>query len=694
MNPINRYSLCLRLTFIIYCIALSSLSLTIAQSDNNNDIEITADKIELLDNGNKIKATGNILIQTENYLSSTDNLIYDKSKEKVKTSGNIIIKDKLENYYYFDKFISDKGFSKASGTNAKIRLNDGSRIVGKSFIRTNSNINQINNATYTPCLQKNYITENCPGWKLSANKVVHDVEKKNIYYEGATLSILNVPVLYSPFFSHPDPSVKKRSGLLIPSVSSDNNLGTTFSIPYFFNLSSNYDVTLTPSIQSKADDYYSINYRYLTKNHQFNIDSSISNDESNTGTKNHIFVNGGVKILFGKFDYKIQTSNNDTYLRKNYIDEATILTSGLNFTKEMDNSYLDFSSYVYKHLNNSSNKKWEYLYPNISYDIYNYKDPIYGLNWKIDNSLLNYKTINKDYEQQLSSEILSDDVHISKKTGLKFVNTIQNRLIYFNNSVNNYSQLRVFPQLSSKISYPLSKSKNNRSEILEPIVMPILAPHNNYTNDHNISNSNIFSLNRETSLSQWESGPRINYGINWLVSNSDLVINTSIGQSIKAKKDNSTEISNFFIGNTLDFGNIGYIKTDITIDRQDLYLKDNNINSSLNFGEIKFGLDYDYETLNKIKTSEQISIGAKINFYKDTDLIMSARKDLMNDKSIGNTIGLNYENDCLAISLNYFTDFTVIDDIKNSHGFSINIVLKPFGTSKQLGKVKNFGPTL
>ena len=694
MNPINRYSLCLRLTFIIYCIALSSLSLTIAQSDNNNDIEITADKIELLDNGNKIKATGNILIQTENYLSSTDNLIYDKSKEKVKTSGNIIIKDKLENYYYFDKFISDKGFSKASGTNAKIRLNDGSRIVGKSFIRTDSNINQINNAIYTPCLQKNYITENCPGWKLSAKKVVHDVEKQNIYYEGATLSILNVPVLYSPFFSHPDPSVKKRSGLLIPSVSSDNNLGTTFSIPYFFNLSSNYDVTLTPSIQSKADDYYSINYRYLTKNHQFNIDSSISNDESNTGTKNHIFVNGGVKILFGKFDYKIQTSNNDTYLRKNYIDEATILTSGLNFTKEMSNSYLDFSSYIYKHLNNTSNQKWEYVYPNVSYDIYNYKDPIYGLNWKIDNSLLNYKTINKDYEQQLSSEILSDDVHISKKTGLKFVNTIQNRLIYFNNSVNNYSQLRVFPQLSSKISYPLSKSKNNRSEILEPIVMPILAPHNNYTNDQNISNSNIFSLNRETSLSQWESGPRINYGINWLVSNSDLVINTSIGQSIKAKKDNSTEISNFFIGNTLDFGNIGYIKTDITIDRQDLYLKDNNINSSLNFGQIKFGLDYDYETLNKIKTSEQISIGAKINFYKDTDLIMSARKDLMNDKSIGNTIGLNYENDCLAISLNYFTDFTVIDDIKNSHGFSINIVLKPFGTSKQLGKVKNFGPTL
>ena len=209
MNPINRYSLYLRLTFIIYCIALSSLSLTIAQSDNSNDIEITADMIEVLNNSNKIKATGNILIQTQDYLSSTDNLIYDEDKEILKTSGNVIIKDKLDNYYYFDKFISDKDFSKASGTNTKIRLNDGSRIVGKSFIRTDSNINQINNAIYTPCLQKNYVTENCPGWKLSANKVVHDAEKQNIYYEGATLSILNIPVLYSPFFRIQIPLLEK-----------------------------------------------------------------------------------------------------------------------------------------------------------------------------------------------------------------------------------------------------------------------------------------------------------------------------------------------------------------------------------------------------------------------------------------------------------------------------------------------------
>ena len=698
MTPITKLRIYFYSTFFIYLIVIASLNISIATSNNKDDIEIIADTVAISNDGNKINANGNILIKTEEFLSSSDITTYNKEKNEINSLGNIVIKDKLNNYYFFDSFTTDQEFNTAVGSNVKIRMNDGVRIVGNSFSRIDSNINQINNASYTPCLQNNYIIKNCPGWKLNAKKVIHDVEGKSVYYEGAVLSILNVPILYSPFFSHPDPTVKKRTGLLMPSISSDNTLGTTLSIPFFYNISSNYDLTLTPTIQTKADDYYSLSYRHLTKNHQLNVESSISNDESNTGTKNHIFINGAVKNPFGKFDYNIETSNNDTYLRKNHINNLTILTSGLSFSKEMNNSYLDFSSYIYKHLNNSSNRKWEYVYPKVNYDIHAYKDLIFGLNWGVKNSFLNYRDLNKNYNQQISSEISSNNLYISRKTGLKFENTIQNRLIYFNKSSNDLSQLRIFPQYASKISYPLNRYKDGRTESLEPIIMPIIAPYNNYANQENVSNSNIFSLNRETSLSQWESGPRINYGINWLISYSNININTFVAQSARINKDNNpetqNEISNYFISNTLDFGNIGYVKTDITIDRKDLYLKDNNVNASVEINKVKFGFDYDYETSNKIKTSEQISIGAKINVIKDLSLISSIRKNLMTEKSIGNAFGVHFENDCLAINFDYFRDFTAISDIKNSRGFSFTITLKPFGTSKQRGKVRNFGPKL
>ena len=694
MTHINQYKHYFYNILILYFIIILFFNIKFAFSKNESEIIISADEVEISDNGNIISANGNILIESKKLLSSSDMIVYNKNKDEISALGNIIIKDNLNNYYYFDSVITDKQFNNAIGINTKIRLSDNSRIAGREFSRVNSSINQINNALYTPCLKKNYALKSCPGWKVNAKKVIHDSNKQNVYYEGAVLSVLNVPILYSPFFSHPDPTVDKRSGLLMPSISNDNNLGTTLSLPYFFNLSSNYDLTFTPTIQSLVDDYYSVNYRHLTENHRVNIDSSISSNESKTGTKNHIFIDGEVRNPFGSFGYNIQTSNNDTYLRKNHINFQTILESGIFFTKEMDNSYLDFNAYIYKHLNNRPEQKWEYIYPNLNYDIYDYKDPIYGLDWSINNSFLNYKDINKNFNQQVTTEILSKKILVSRKTGLKFENTIQNRFVYFNSSLDNFNQLRIFPQLASKISFPLSKTLGSKTEILEPIIMPILAPYNNYSNNQTVTSSNVFSLNRETSNSLWESGPRINYGINWLMTDNNTTINTSIGQSARINKDSRSKVSNYFIGNTLDFGSNGYIKTDITIDRENLYLKDNNINTSIAIGALKFGIDYDYETSNKIRTSEQISFGAKINFIRSTDLILSIRKDLMSDNNIGKAIGLHYEDDCLAINLDYFRDYTVINDIKNSRGISFNIVLKPFGTSKKLGKVKNFGPNI
>ena len=48
--------------------------------------------------------------------------------------------------------------------------------------------------------------------------------------------------------------------------------------------------------------------------------------------------------------------------------------------------------------------------------------------------------------------------------------------------------------------------------------MPIIAPYNNYTGVQTVTNSNLFSANRATSITEWEDGPRINYGIEWYVN--------------------------------------------------------------------------------------------------------------------------------------------------------------------------------
>ncbi len=93
---------------------------------------------------------------------------------KYKFSENVIVNDKYDNKYYSDNFKSNDDFSSASAKNVKIRLKDDSRIVG-SILKRDNGINIIKDSQYTPCIEKNYLIENCPGWKLKAETVYHPV---------------------------------------------------------------------------------------------------------------------------------------------------------------------------------------------------------------------------------------------------------------------------------------------------------------------------------------------------------------------------------------------------------------------------------------------------------------------------------------------------------------------------------------
>ena len=134
------------------------------------------------------------------------------------------------------------------------------------------------------------------------------------------------------------------------------------------------------------------------------------------------------------------------------------------------------------------------------------------------------------------------------------------------------------------------------------------------------------SLNRETSLSQWESGPRLNYGFNWLINYNDWAVNITGGQSLKLNKnsaENRNEKSDYFFTNIVDFKSFGYVKTDLTIDSESMYLKDNNISytlTNIDLQTVKKRIGYDPS---KIKTKNVID-----NF---SDLI---KKLLNKDKRI------------------------------------------------------------
>ena len=671
------------------------------KSNAEQKVNIYADEIKIDKIKETIKASGDAIAVSDNNIKiRSSEILYNDNEDKLEAFGDIILNDEDKNTFFFEELSAYNNFDEITGNEVKARLKDNSRIVGSNYIKKGE-VSVIKDAEFTPCKKSDYLIKNCPGWKLKSKKIYHNNKTKTIHYDHAQIQLFNIPVFYLPYFSHPDPSVRKRSGFLMPTIQTDERLGDKFSVPLFINLRSNLDLTFTPNIQSKSNNFYNLNYRQLNDRIDLEVNSSIDDNDDRGGTSSHLFIDSKIFNSYGSLNAYLKTSNNDTYMRKNKINNLTLLKSGIDFEREANDTFFSFKAASYKHLT-SQEEQWEYLYPSINYNIRNIENNFYDGSLSLNNSLSIRKKLDKSYLSLVSSQLDWSNQKVIKKNGLVTNNEVNIRVASITTdekSTKDTSNIRIYPQLSSKISYPLLKNSSSVTQILTPIIMPIIAPYNNYTSAKSVTNSNLFSSNRATSITEWESGPRINYGIEWYIdSENGANVKTTIGQNYRFnKKDNSNtikEISDYFINSNISINSEDYIDTSVIIDRDDLKTRFLSANSYNVFGDLIIAMNYDYSSGKYATPREQIAVGGKYNLEKNLFLKFTGSKDLDTNKNIGYQYGLLYENDCLGIDFNYYRDLTEDRDIQESDGFSFTVVLKPFGSTNNYGKNVVFGPRI
>ena len=87
-----------------------------------------------------------------------------------------------------------------------------------------------NKSIFTICnYRKN---DKCPPWTIQSSKMLHDNTKKTIYYTNAVIKIYDIPIFYFPKLFHPDPTVERRTGFLLPTLTSSKNLGQGLVTPF------------------------------------------------------------------------------------------------------------------------------------------------------------------------------------------------------------------------------------------------------------------------------------------------------------------------------------------------------------------------------------------------------------------------------------------------------------------------------
>ena len=210
--------------------------------------------------------------------------------------------------------------------------------------------------------------------------MLHDNKKKTIYYDHALLKVYNIPVFYFPKLSHPDPSVKRRSGFLPPLISDTKNLGPSISVPYFFAINEDKNFTLTNRFFERENPLFLGEYHQVFKNSELYADFGYTDGYKETsaskkpGQKSHFFSKFA-KNFKGKngsdhsLEINTQEVSNDKYLKLYKIDSnlmnynEDVLENSIDYSYSSDNLFLGINSTMYETLKSSYDDKYEYILP-------------------------------------------------------------------------------------------------------------------------------------------------------------------------------------------------------------------------------------------------------------------------------------------------------------------------------------------
>ena len=701
---------------------------------NQEGKQISADKIIYNKSNQLLKTFGNSKFSdTKNRTLTAENFEYDLEKKIISAENKVKFLDNYKNIYYFSKLNADDKFSEIIGYNLNSDLNKEKfqskdkfnefiepRLSGKE-VSIKDNITIIKDGKFTSCKSTNE-KEGCPYWNLNADLVTHDKEKKQIIYKNATLDLNNVPILYTPYFSHPDPSVKRKEGFLAPSFASlGSDIGTTIKVPYFYPVSESADFTISPVYYFKQNPLLLGEYREKFKNGDLSIEGGFTQgykeitSTQTDGSRHHLYGNLNLnfvdKILDqSEFNTKIQRTNNPTYLRVNKInstvdgfkrnlvkEDETKLTNEIYLNSFGKNESLNFKTAAYQNISTiKASDQYEYLLPEIVYTKYNL------LNNNNLNFSSNFKSLNTNTNQNKTTFINNLDYSTPESyntnlgIGYKFLTKINNINYYSDyRTPNENLNSQINPVVGLDTSLPFAKISKESEQYLIPRILTRYSPGkmtNAKSNDTSLNTDNLFSINRMNSDELIEKDLSFNIGLDWMWKEKIVNKNKpaeaafSIGQVVKFNEDPDMPTKSSLQNKSSDLvtkanylspGNFDVtIKNTLDNGFNHVYYNDLNLKTFLKQGEINFNF---YEKNNHIGNERYAKANLTSYLTDNTKLTISTDRNLKTDLTNSHKLGIENENECIRYGFYFQKNYSSDKDLKPATSVFFGVTLLPFG---------------
>ena len=207
----------------------------------------------------KMTARGGVEARYQGRTLRADEVVYDSKTGAVVANGNVQLLNPDGTAEFADHLEIDKDMKAGFARNFAARLDQNMKLAAATAVRRNENIQELNQAIYTPC--EVCAEKPTPTWSVKADKIVQDKQRQLVYYKNAVIRLWRAPILYLPLFWHPDPQAERSSGFLAPRIGFSRGRGFSYQQPYLHVISPSSDVVVTPQINSQVNPFLNVNYR-------------------------------------------------------------------------------------------------------------------------------------------------------------------------------------------------------------------------------------------------------------------------------------------------------------------------------------------------------------------------------------------------------------------------------------------------
>ena len=677
-----------------------------AQDDAaGNRVVMRADRVHYDESSGIATASGSVEFAHEGRILQADTVTYDEPADLVTASGNVVIVEPTGEILFSDHAEMTGDLREGVIRGVRVLLAENARLAANGARRLGGRTTEMAKAVYSPCELCPETPGRAPLWQVKARRAVHDRLLRDIVYHDATLEVFGVPVFYTPYLRHPDPTVERRTGFLKPTYGSSSILGHQVRIPYHLVLGPNRDATVTPLITQNEGVVLLGEYRERTETGAYAFDGSATSADARDdfgvrtdGRDERWHLHGEGQWRHDdiwRYGFDLYRASDDSYLSRYGFDNSDTLTSDLYIEGFHGRSYASAFGYVFQGLRREDESdRIPVVAPLMDYRLATDPDEN-GSFFTVDANAMALSREEGVNSKRVSVQggwerpLLTDGGHFfTLGTSLRGDAYVVDYVPVDGGRAEESGFVgRVVPRTSLEWRYPLSRTDGALQQMVEPIVQAVWSPNglnperipNEDSRDFEFDEINLFSVNRFPGLDRVEGGARVNYGLSMTLLGFGGGPNEFlIGQTWR-KRDDSTFGPRSGLGDHFsDYVGRLLIRPDEYVDMLYRFRIDHD-DFSFRRSELGFGVGPDWarfdasyvrledaasDIVDTTGAREQVAMQGKLELMEEWTLRADWREDLSGGGTISYGGSLVYENECIVIAVRgerRFTDNVAID---------------------------------